>query len=434
MKNKCNNIKWILPLLLLLLSADGVFGQNFVRKILWEDQNSIIRRYTDDTLILYSRSKGQNIFFKASTVNTTVLYITLGNDNIEINDFEVFDDTVYFCGSLKGQTSYALFGMFSASKFQTSTVKYCIFNQLKSFNRMAMFSVSGRPRAAMTASYNNGYGTMVDFIRENSTIWHYYIADRIDSCEIYDDVAVTSQHVVFTARAFGNNGVLKYGRAQVVYHDKPVYSGNPFLISGAVIRAFANMSATTPIIIKHSWSNQFGIVNKTNNQKISVGRFVGYNYTESTEISLENGVTIRDLGYNDFIMEFELLTNKQIGNDVNSYIYHIEDYCFLYNSSAYYHLFTDTTAILSLAKVNSPGFLAHTACGNKSQTLMMYRYIYNNYNCSNTGNTPTTVVDYTVNPLETAILTQNNYKTLSTLSHSNGQTTLVIDCGQKDEE
>ena len=434
MINKLYKSRWIPVLFALLMMANNASGQNFIRETTSiNDDHSLIRRITDTSWIVYSRTKGENIFLRAYKTTNSASYLKLNENNIEITDFEVFHDTVFFCGTKPGVKPCAVFGMFPLAGFPACSVYYHYFSDLKSFDKIAMLSSSGKTHAAMTASYLGGYGTMVDIYKTSSS-WYYCVANRENMRDMYDDVAVLNNYVVYSSRAYVGSSAPKYGRAQFVYHSLPAAPTSTVLSTTPLLRYFSSMQATSPILLDAEYDLLI-TATTTSNSKISVGHFSELNYYASAETATQSGLEIRDLGFNDLNLETELLVTIQNATMTGSLIYHFEDYHFMYNYILYSHYYVNQF-LYSLVKAGFNDML-HVSCGHNltNPGLRIYRYKYTDDDVCVVGRTLSSdFVHYVVLSDELQETLLPSPITLSVMEHDNYSTLFQTICPTKDEQ
>lgn len=433
-----NNIckwRWIPLLFALLMVANHASGQNFIREetAYTSDDHSLIRSVSDTDWIVYSHS-GYNECFRVTNSSTVVPFFSLCNDeDYEINDFEIFHDTVFFCGCLHDTTDYAMFGMFPLAGFPSTTVKYKVFTGLKSFTKIAMFSSAGTTHAALTAIYHRGFGTMVDIIKQSASSWLFCVADRSSYFESYDDVVALSEYVVFSSRNMKTSPFVKR-LAQFVYHSIPTTPGNTFLSVNPAVKVVRTMEVKSPIVMNAWANNAFNTANTASASKISVGQFVGTNYLGSSETPSQSGLAIRELGFNLFNMETELLVNVQNANTNGSLIYHFETANFLNNTVLYAHNYADQF----LYSLSDAGLfdLLQVSCGHHASNnrLRVYRYKYTLYDCALRETLSSECVDYGVNDDFLTVSIDAYPKTLDELQSKGSVTNFRRICPSKDDE
>ena len=190
---------------------------------------SIVRHYKDKVDIVFDVLVSNyrfNLIDRVAGTSITV-YLPVG---MAVEDFRIADDTVYFCGNYyRSLTSGgALIGYFSISDvfFNSGNIHYIVCDQfhdvapqqiqsvhgrehLHSFGRMRVVKEYGATHLLMTgaAMYIDTVNDLLyypsliaDFWHCNNTPWKLdYIVDYFEEFN-YDDIAVTDDNVVVTAR------------------------------------------------------------------------------------------------------------------------------------------------------------------------------------------------------------------------------------------
>lgn len=140
-------ILWLLAASLFLSLSQSVFGQEMTRELLnHRDRYSIIREIKDGEWMVANFHDGEAVFswVNESSPYTDQLYLMNyeGWDSTRVNDFVIFRDTVYFCGTIwfGNDDHEAFWGFFPLGGFPHVTVKYTgsIF---KTLDQIQVFSV-----------------------------------------------------------------------------------------------------------------------------------------------------------------------------------------------------------------------------------------------------------------------------------------------------
>lgn len=144
---KTSILRKALAAILLLCAAGPLHGQEFIRELLnHKDRYSIIREIKEGEWLVSNFHDGEAVFswVKESSPYADQLYLMnyVGWDSTRVNDFVIFRDTVYFCGTIWFDIGdqAAFWGYFPLAGFPYVTVKYSgsIFETL---NQIQVFSV-----------------------------------------------------------------------------------------------------------------------------------------------------------------------------------------------------------------------------------------------------------------------------------------------------
>lgn len=172
------------------------------------DETSIIRAVNTKEWLVCNNSNGWSVF---SLINETILatpQIHLGNvgnsDKIQIYDFEVFNDTVYFCGSVWfGENQQAVWGYFPLAGFPYVSVKYIVRN-IKSLTKLDVFSIDptrNEIHVVMVGQLDTEKGIVLDELRTAPNQFTEYTSEIYDEIVdfFFSDVAITDNFVVITS-------------------------------------------------------------------------------------------------------------------------------------------------------------------------------------------------------------------------------------------
>lgn len=221
MKNIINRKNLLLAVTLLL--APAAQGQEYIKEV--EDVSSdysIIREYKEDARIIYSAYGDERQFLMVTESGTTTTLMNL-LDEINVSDFEIMGDTLYFCGARYFNELNAVFGWMNLNLFPTN-LHMDYFPDIQTLNNIEVFKsrYGGETHAVMT-----GDSRIVDARKTSilGTPWIYYYAPIDSTRAVFDDVAVTGDQVLASARTDTKHGY-------VYCYNHPAV-GASFLISPA---------------------------------------------------------------------------------------------------------------------------------------------------------------------------------------------------------
>ena len=101
---------------LAMLLAPSIAKAQFIKEWPYLDDFSLIMKIDATSYMVYSDNGNKTFYLESSGILSMFKYIT--DDDITINDFEISEDTVYYCGHKKvGATRYAMLGYFPLSNF-----------------------------------------------------------------------------------------------------------------------------------------------------------------------------------------------------------------------------------------------------------------------------------------------------------------------------
>ncbi|MCR5444915.1 MAG: hypothetical protein K6E96_04425 [Bacteroidales bacterium] len=307
-------------LALFLTSTPAATAQEYIKKVdgIYSD-TSIIREYKEDVRIIYSQQGDDKQFIKVTESGTTAPLLVL-NDDIFVSDFEIMEDTLYFCGVRYFNQLYAFLGYIDLTSFP-STFYGNHFPDMGAFYKMEVFRSrnGGEKHIVMTGDAVNRGSCVVDVRMPTSGSWSYYFSPADSSWAIFDDVAVTDTRVLASLRTSTQNGY-------VYYFNHPAMN-NSFLISPA-FKMHLGGGIISPIVLENCQSNYYALACRRLHDKLSYiievrayhdngfyrGRYIAGSQTYQFPI---------DLKYNTDKRELDMLTNEIAQNPIHR-IYHID--------------------------------------------------------------------------------------------------------------
>ena len=214
---------------LLLAPAMANSQSSYIKELYYNDDGNSIIRAVDGSKYLIYNHKSINTFFLFPDGGLSSDYMIITNDQLLINDFEIFDGVVYFCGEYHGEErTIAMLGHFSLEEFPYCDVYYDFDTSMTTFKKMDTYYVDQynqrQIHVVMTAVDTSGYGTMVDayYLGGDSWIFHSFAGELVN--EIFDDVVLVdfpeSRYVVFSSRETGPL-YAKYSHTRVWLFDLP---------------------------------------------------------------------------------------------------------------------------------------------------------------------------------------------------------------------
>ena len=113
----------------LLLSSASFAQEKKIEVINQLDNYSLVRETNRGLWLVSNYFFGQTVFSMVDETQPATPQLWLGyvdgTDSLRVNDFEIFRDTVYFCGQVwRGKTSSGVWGYFPLNNFPNVTVSY----------------------------------------------------------------------------------------------------------------------------------------------------------------------------------------------------------------------------------------------------------------------------------------------------------------------
>ena len=219
-----------------------------------DTRKSIVREYKVNVFVVFNVNQG-NSFNLVDVSSMTVESIDMMS--IDVNDFEIYNDFVYFCGLDAGVPCVGWFEIstvFSGgSMVETGTLPTLIcteyspnnhvFTDVKKIEVMDIggsihLLIVGRAQCGSNPGQTDGFFAEVYF--NGSTFW---IESTLEHSGIlyYDDVAVTDNYVVPVGHKNGSNGEYIYALAKQTVPTTSLFSAN-------------NPSPYSPIIGHTAWA------------------------------------------------------------------------------------------------------------------------------------------------------------------------------------
>ena len=220
-------MKKIICLLTIVASAAFAFAQvATIRTNTNMATKGLIVRYWDHKHSVHYISANNGRGFALCLDGDNHVFLAVLPDYIEINDFEILNDTVFFCGhqTINGST-YGIFGFFGIEDlfyshgsihswslwqgYSPLINDYCVMTKPL---KLDVYRHNGDLHIALageSVSFNNGIvhpRTSILDARFNGTIWDGFMYYNKDSSEYYYDVAATDNYLVATAGKVSGSG------------------------------------------------------------------------------------------------------------------------------------------------------------------------------------------------------------------------------------
>ena len=196
--------RYLLVGLVLSLLCMPAFGQEFTKRTqLYKSEGMIIRDYTGDSWLVYDRycdeyAVWHNVFILFTETGTTAEMMHLPSQVAGVSDFEIYDGVVYFAGS--NTQGVGIMGYFYMASFPTSTVKICQVPVMSTFDKLEVGVCNNTLHVFLTGEETLGGGHMADAQLVGTDLWRFEISANTTFVDRFDDVAVLSSGIVFSAR------------------------------------------------------------------------------------------------------------------------------------------------------------------------------------------------------------------------------------------
>lgn len=248
----------VLPAILASSGIMSVQAQSIIYDNTTNSEYAKIRNYLPDVDITYNAILSNLSFNYVDRSSQTTYYADVSGLFL-VQDFVVFDDSVFFCGTYDGY--YAMYGYFDINDFffSSGTLTYIVvtdhslyntqIGRVRTLNEIAvMRSASGETHLVMTGRGNNydstvyyngshyySAGVIADAWIDASNNYNlYYTVDDsykfiFDDVEITEDYAVISAHTATDANQTHN----------ILYYANPINHGDSY---------FPSLTINTPLM------------------------------------------------------------------------------------------------------------------------------------------------------------------------------------------
>lgn len=363
-------------LLLALFLTFGASAQEYVKTIeLYKTERVIVRDSSYSQCYVYAHYNGSdNVFLEVSDIGTSAPMMELPSSVSLVNDFEIYNGTVYFCGV--NTSGAAIMGRFSLQGFPSSSLYIWTVSSMALLSKMDVGFYNGKTHVVMTGKMTNGSSRIVDAWENASLQWNFAISTEVEDCT-FDDVAILSNKVIVSARmAPNNNGTFFF------------FSYPPSILSTILTQNVYYKDVIQPIgtvsevLIKPDTSNNFSFLRNTEHgpsigecnavtQTLSWHKFFGSSLLKSSCRGI-------DLSYNPLANRVDLVVDG-FNNDISMIVHPHEPIAPPLNPVFNGHRYSDDE-ILSIDAINS-GYGLFFAAGIIPNAvpnyLRLYRYKYN---------------------------------------------------------
>lgn len=333
----------LLVVMMFLSSSFTVIGQDLIRETIdyLLCDTSIIRETSKDSVMIYNcRNTSTFMLATPGDNNAFTMYI----EPIYVNDFEVFERNVYFCGyKLEDGIKKAIIGCFRLHNFPYNNdsnyhIPYYVVDECKEFKKLDVYMTDeGMPfgifdiHVVSTGTTGSRSDALVDMVMMSSLPGgvpincNLYLSN--DTNENLDDVAVTDNYVIVSSRTKDKGDLVvnfwHFGRPTVVGENIFCTSINNLCVKTPI--------AETPVFLEHTKVNDYVATYKIKGySRIAMLQLealnTNYNSVEITGIPMGN-IFPMDIKYNRRNGVYGILARGEAGinldYDLQMKIYHI---------------------------------------------------------------------------------------------------------------
>ena len=192
-------------------------------------EGTIIRHYKDsvDIVCCHNSSGPYFIVYKDGVVSSSVLYLHGDMEDIDtICDFEIFNDTIYFCGRKSTFNPIgAVVGYYDVSallSMASVNVNYIPISTVDIVNAMEVGTFASRKHVVGVGENNKSKQVVVDLIDE-TTHWDVYYGEIGGDTILLSDLAITNKKIIVTSVRTGS---LTIPAGQIWHFPKPTVPGS----------------------------------------------------------------------------------------------------------------------------------------------------------------------------------------------------------------
>lgn len=273
-------------------------GQAKIEQILGVCGKSTIIREINSTQQLVYGEIDILTFSRVNDSSNLVDYMVLPSIFESVSDFEIYDDTVWFCGSASDNTN--LVGYFDLATFPLSIIRYF---PITGVSRLTNIDVVGcRPRQLVLIGVDYlGCTPIVNPIRTPSG-WEVYdilFPAQENRNYYFDDLTLTDTYIVLTARIIDNRNeppvsdpaTRSFDDGLLWYLDYSISAGGP-LITAPVYYRDISYKVSYPFLIDKGLNDEFVTA--------SIGKYT------------LNNTTTEGIIYSKYNVDFNLGTNLML--------------------------------------------------------------------------------------------------------------------------
>ena len=309
---------------------------------------------------------------------TSFDYFFLSNDITAISDFEIYNDTVFFCGTIsKAYGDIGLFGYFPLAYFPNPVVTYIEIPWMSTLKKLEVERFADSLHVVTTAKTLSGRSAIIDALNK-ITYWNvnYYIADS--SVVSFDDVAISSNYVVFSSLVSGRT----FNSGRFWFVSKPTSSGASIMPALSSTRSFS--IAGSPILLQACRADTilavfpYGLLTMLPvTLPVRIMTFNGiYNINNFSFSKTADLVYLKNIRYNktDRLLGIDIITAT--AGTTHSHIYTFKHPVAPLPSSIQSHGYANV-GINSIDAISSNQFVAAGKYGNG---LYMFKFTHNIWN------------------------------------------------------
>ena len=281
----------------MLLLPGGLSAQDRIRQASYQKTDFALARERTTTYkqwVVYNEVEDEYFSFGLlDTSGVNNLFIKTQHP-FHVKDMEVYNDILYFCGSMydsASMTNVGVMGYFPVYSMPTPTVRYIVYDTMSVLKKLDYYKLYTTQHVIMVGTGKDGRDYLVDAHRETSTsslcfyynswnqAWSYM--PNIDAK--FDDIAMVGDSIVVSARVSDSSVVyLCYMEASPL-GCMPFFSGGDIktkqLMYTPIGRVLLQKAADDTVYAVYRYSNSLAICQfkgsiNTNSKKIQLYNFL----------------------------------------------------------------------------------------------------------------------------------------------------------------
>ncbi len=361
----------------LTLASIALFGSNAIAQDATRSLNdfssiSIIRDIDDNAQLCYSYWE-RGTFYRISDNNPMSTFMTISDPSVIIHDFEIMDDTVFFCGQYEDK---AIAGYFDLLTFPATDVWYFIVDENKALIKLDVYREGDELRMEMISrkdpiTYRN-VNTLVEARRTAGVNWGYTVMDTVKKMYSFDDVKVTKTCVMFTGRGADEKDSTIAVSAGLWVFPKPTYGFSLFQNYADI--SMIPIKPTSKSLIEQSDEDTVAVAFNIIGDMVVSNLFDATNYIGSCNIyPVESPNHIKDIKYSTDEMDFNILTGGDKEDVFNGIVYTVPVINHLYSGGISYRSISGYE-VQSLTYIDANPFNFAASGHDNTSTLHVHRF------------------------------------------------------------
>lgn len=356
-------------------------GQALIRRLnVTQDKNSIIREVDYNKWMLMSYDGYDSYFYMVDDVSGSAPVMYIPYVNLEVKDFDVMDNWVYYCGvDHSGEVPVAAFGFFPLVGFPQVVAYHCPVSELTELKKIEVLNVNYDLHCVMIGRHKTNGDVVVDAMSLTTIVWglRYGVAREH---EAFDDIAVTDSLIVVTSvdtsAFFPSGGVWRF--------VQPTVPGGYMSIATADW-AKVNYLINRPFLVESCYDGWYVVgARSVVGNYYCVGAFNDYMYMPTGQFSVApyGNIWIQDYFNRLVDMKFcperntldMLIESGYRDSSIRSEVYHLTPQLLSGNTTINGHLFYEEKLNSIDNLMSQPGQFVASGRFNGMTVPKYYRY------------------------------------------------------------